>query len=51
MISDKHGIISIAEARRFMVDCFLKSNSSLENSQAMADLLAEADYRGHFSKF
>lgn len=43
------GLISIDEARRFMVDCFLKSKTSLENAQAMADLLAEADYRGHFS--
>lgn len=32
-----------------MVDCFLKSNTSQENAKAMADLLAEADYRGHFS--
>lgn len=32
-----------------MVNCFLKSHTSLENAQAMADLLAEADYRGHFS--
>lgn len=32
-----------------MVDCFLKSHTSQENAQAMADLLAEADYRGHFS--
>ena len=32
-----------------MVDCFLKSNTNQENAQAMADLLAEADYRGHYS--
>lgn len=32
-----------------MVDCFLKSKTSPENAQAMADLLVEADYRGHFS--
>lgn len=32
-----------------MIDCFLKSKSSQDNAKAMADLLAEADYRGHFS--
>lgn len=32
-----------------MVDCFIKSHTNQENAQAMADLLAEADYRGHFS--
>lgn len=32
-----------------MFDCFVKSKTSKENAQAMADLLAEADYRGHFS--
>lgn len=32
-----------------MVDCFLKSHTNLENAQAMADLLVEADYRGHYS--
>lgn len=42
-------MISIEEARRFMVDCFVKSHTSQENAQAMADLLVEADYRGHYS--
>jgi LDH2 family malate/lactate/ureidoglycolate dehydrogenase len=48
-LTDKQGLVAINETRRFMVDCFLKSNTSPENAQAMADLLAEADYRGHFS--
>lgn len=39
----------MAEAKRFIVDCFLASSTKLENAQAMADLLVEADYRGHFS--
>ncbi|KAG5677242.1 hypothetical protein PVAND_007016 [Polypedilum vanderplanki] len=43
------GLVAIDETRRFMTDCFLKSKTSPENSKAMADLLAEADYRGHFS--
>lgn len=42
-------MIAIEEARRFMIDCFLKSKTSAENAKAMADLLVEADYRGHFS--
>lgn len=32
-----------------MIDCFVNSNTNRENAKAMADLLAEADYRGHFS--
>lgn len=42
-------IVAVEESRRFMVDCFVNSNTSQENAQAMADLLVEADYRGHFS--
>lgn len=32
-----------------MIDCFVNAKTSPENAKAMADLLAEADYRGHFS--
>ncbi|CRL02920.1 CLUMA_CG015751, isoform A [Clunio marinus] len=46
---NNNGVISLDEARRFMVDCFTKSNTNQPNAQAMADLLAEADYRGHYS--
>ncbi|KAL7046887.1 hypothetical protein ACKWTF_002730 [Chironomus riparius] len=46
---EKIGLVPIEETRRFMTDCFLKSKCSPENAKAMADLLAEADYRGHFS--
>jgi LDH2 family malate/lactate/ureidoglycolate dehydrogenase len=49
LVPGKIGLISIDEARRFMVDCFVNSNTNRENAQAMADLLVEADYRGHFS--
>jgi LDH2 family malate/lactate/ureidoglycolate dehydrogenase len=41
--------VSIAEAKRFMIDCFCSSNTSKENAEAMAELLVEADHRGHFS--
>jgi LDH2 family malate/lactate/ureidoglycolate dehydrogenase len=43
---DNIGLVAIDETRRFMFDCFLQSKTSKENAQAMADLLAEADYRG-----
>lgn len=49
LVDVKQKIIAVEESRRFMVDCFLKSNTSQENAQEMADLLVEADYRGHFS--
>ncbi|XP_055625034.1 uncharacterized oxidoreductase YjmC [Toxorhynchites rutilus septentrionalis] len=42
-------LVAVEEARRFMVDCFVKSNTPLAHAQQMADLLVEADYRGHFS--
>ncbi|XP_055532126.1 uncharacterized oxidoreductase YjmC isoform X2 [Wyeomyia smithii] len=42
-------LIAVEEARRFMVDCFVKSKTPLSHAQQMADLLVEADYRGHFS--
>lgn len=32
-----------------MYDCFVNSKTSSENAKAMADLLVEADNRGHFS--
>jgi hypothetical protein len=32
-----------------MIDCFCSSHTPRENAEAMAELLAEADYRGHFS--
>lgn len=37
------------ESRRFMVDCFLASKTPDKHAREMADLLIEADYRGHFS--
>ena len=32
-----------------MVDCLVKSNTPLSHAKQQADLLVEADYRGHFS--
>ena len=42
-------MIAVEEARRFMYDCFTNAKTSSTNSKAMADLLVEADNRGHFS--
>jgi len=42
-------IVSVDESRRFMVDCFTASKSSASHAKQMADLLVEADYRGHYS--
>lgn len=45
----EENLVSVTEAKRFVRDCFLASKVRAENAQAMADLLIEADYRGHFS--
>ncbi|XP_055697713.1 uncharacterized oxidoreductase YjmC [Phlebotomus papatasi] len=42
-------LVSVTEAKRFVRDCFQAAKVREENAQAMADLLIEADYRGHFS--
>lgn len=41
--------VAIDESRRFMTDCFVASKTPLAHARQMADLLVEADYRGHFS--
>lgn len=45
----KRDIIPISEVKRFIVDCFVASNTPKEHAELMADLLVDADYRGHFS--
>lgn len=40
-------IVTLSEARRFVFECFLKSKTSPENSEAMSHLLIAADYRGY----
>ncbi|XP_316604.5 uncharacterized oxidoreductase YjmC isoform X2 [Anopheles gambiae] len=45
----KKGLVAVEEARRFMVDCLIKSNTPPAHAKQQADLLVEADYRGHFS--
>lgn len=45
----KPRLVAVEEARRFMVECLVKSHTPLSHAQQQADLLVEADYRGHFS--
>lgn len=45
----KRDFIKITEIKRFMVDCFVASNTPKNHAEMMADLLVAADYRGHFS--
>lgn len=42
-------IIPIDEVKRFIVDCFVAVKTPREHAEMMADLLASADYRGHYS--
>lgn len=41
--------IPINEVKRFIVDSFVAVKTPQDHAQMMADLLVEADYRGHFS--
>lgn len=45
----KPRLVAVEESRRFMMDCFVKSKTPESHAKQMADLLVEADYRGHFS--
>ncbi|XP_073824336.1 uncharacterized oxidoreductase YjmC isoform X1 [Musca autumnalis] len=46
---EKKQLVSVAESRRFMIDCFKAVNVPQDHAEQMADLLVAADYRGHFS--
>lgn len=46
---DQLKLVAVAEAKRFIVDCLAAVDSPKDHAQAQADLLVEADYRGHFS--
>lgn len=45
----KPKLVSTSEAKRFIIDCFLAVKTPREHGEAMANLLIDADYRGHFS--
>ncbi|XP_055295358.1 uncharacterized oxidoreductase YjmC isoform X2 [Sitodiplosis mosellana] len=49
MANLNRAIIPIAEAQRFIVDCFQSLKVPVSHAKLMADLLVAADYRGHFS--
>ena len=42
-------LVTVLESKRFIIDCFTASRTSEAHAKEMADLLVEADYRGHFS--
>ncbi|KAH8415467.1 hypothetical protein KR222_000308, partial [Zaprionus bogoriensis] len=42
-------LVTVAESRRFMIDCFKAVKVPQEHAEAQADLLVAADHRGHFS--
>lgn len=46
---DATPLVSIEETKRFVTDCLKAVGTEQENALAMAELLAEADKRGHFS--
>lgn len=45
----KRLITPLAEAKRFMIDCFKAVGSNEVNAETIASNLLEADYRGHYS--
>lgn len=42
-------VISLSEVRRFMAECMQKIGTPIPQSEALASVLSEADYRGTFS--
>ncbi|VEN44342.1 unnamed protein product [Callosobruchus maculatus] len=42
-------VTPMAEAKRFMVDCFIAVGAPQSHAETVADNLLEADYRGHYS--
>lgn len=42
-------IIPLNESRRFITECMEAVGTPNEHAKALADILVEADYRGHYS--
>lgn len=42
-------IVPVEESRRFILECLVAVGTPKEHAKAMADLLVEADHRGHYS--
>lgn len=49
MSSSTSGKVAVNEVKRFIVDCLTRVGSPEDHASAMADVLTEADRRGHFS--
>ncbi|KAL0279211.1 UNVERIFIED_CONTAM: hypothetical protein PYX00_000817 [Menopon gallinae] len=47
--TDFSGVVSRKEAKRYLMDCLAALKSSEDHAEQLADVLVEADYRGHFS--
>lgn len=47
--NSNRNVIPIDEVKRFIVDCFVAVKTPKKHAELMANLLASADYRGHFS--
>lgn len=42
-------MITLEEAKRFIVECMESVGTTRSHAEALGDLLVEADYRGHNS--
>lgn len=47
--SAKYNVVRLEEAKRFLVDCMKALKTPLDQASQLADVLVEADYRGHYS--
>jgi hypothetical protein len=45
----QNGPIPISEAKRFITDCMVKLGTPKSHAEELSEVLAAADYRGHFS--
>nr|CAD7442095.1 unnamed protein product [Timema bartmani] len=43
------GVVPLSEVKRFIAECMEKVGTSRQGATDLADLLVEADYRGHYS--
>lgn len=49
VLDDQPELIAVEEARRFMIDGLTAAGAASQHAKDQADLLLEADLRGHFS--
>lgn len=47
--SDSGGLVGLEECRRFVVDCMRAVQTPAAHAEQLAELLVDADYRGHYS--